>query len=126
MTKKITLILLLLAVSASACSITVSDALQVPAPVMTATTSATSSPEPESPTRQPIIVIADEAVHIRLYPTEHSQHLGYKYHGDRVDAIFCVATSEQELWTCIAQDNDRQCTKWINADYLSHNACTGK
>lgn len=77
--------------------------------------SATAIPAPQA---TPVMawVTADKAVHVRDKPSEHGLHVRYLYHGGMVQVFECKVTPGPGLWARIAGG-------WVNAHYLSQNAC---
>jgi len=109
---------ILLAVASLACSISMNNTTVYNVPASSiSTTTVIPTPKP-TPQATPIKawVTADKAVHVRNQASEHGQHVRYLYHGDPVQVYECKVTSGPGLWARISGG-------WVNARYLSKNAC---
>jgi len=116
---KFRLALIVLVMTTLACSISVANSTtvyNVPASsIPTVMTVMTTTPTPQA---TPITawVTADKAVHVRDQASEHGLHVRYLYRNDLVSVYECKVTPGPGLWARI----DRG---WVNARYLSKNAC---
>lgn len=67
-------------------------------------------------TQEAVMVTAVEAVYVREEPTADAKIVGYYVSGEAVDILGCTVNEDMELWAQVKNG-------WINARYLSDNAC---
>jgi len=109
---RLRLTLVILVMAALACSVSMVD---IP---VTGAAVATNTPATITAITPPIRawVTADEAVHVRDQAGESNLHISYLYRGDPVMVFECKTAADLGLWARIDGG-------WVNAAYLTKNAC---